>query len=308
MLINLRGIFRKDWWPIYLVSVLLLVNLILIVYFSLPQKSFQDGRGISSVFDNQKFKIIFLDVGQGDAILIQSPSKKNILVDGGPDKGIIAKLDQYIPFYERKIDLMILTHPDPDHLNGLVEVLQRYRVERFFYNGVKDLDSTYERFLEILEEKKIKEEVVWLGKNYEFDKAKVEVFFPFENLLGKSFENDNDASLVLKMSIGQIKILLTGDATNKVEDKLIKDNMDLKADILKVAHHGSKNSTSLEFLEKVKPTYAIISVGKNKFGHPSLRVLKNLEKVGAKILRTDQLNDILFETDGEKINLLNYPR
>jgi competence protein ComEC len=279
-------------WLIFVIGGVLILSLFLIYYLS----------------SEKNLKIIFLNVGQGDAILIRTVKGENILIDGGPNKNIIFKLDSYIPFYERKIDLMILTHPDPDHLNGLVEVLKRYPTRKVFYNGVKDNDLTYSEFLKIIEEKKIEKEVVWLGKNFEFKNGKIEIFYPFENLSGLEFKNDNDSSIVFKLTYGKIRILFTGDATKKIEEKLIENNLDLEAEILKVAHHGSKDSTSLNFLEKVKPIYAIISVGENKFGHPSLRVLKNLEKIKTKVLRTDQLDDIIFETNGVDLKLKNYER
>ena len=288
----MKSFLKMKKWLIFVIGGVLILSLFLIYYF----------------FSEKNLKIIFLNVGQGDAILIRTIKGENILIDGGPNKNIIFKLDSYIPFYERKIDLMILTHPDPDHLNGLVEVLKRYPTRKVFYNGVKDNDLTYSEFLKIIEEKKIEKEVVWLGKNFEFKNGKIEIFYPFENLSGLEFKNDNDSSIVFKLTYGKIRILFTGDATKKIEEKLIENNLDLEAEILKVAHHGSKDSTSLNFLEKVKPIYAIISVGENKFGHPSLRVLKNLEKIKTKVLRTDQLDDIIFETNGVDLKLKNYER
>jgi len=290
-------------WLIVGVAGLLVFNLAFLIYFYLIEKNEIQVQAPVFITQKNNLKIIFLDIGQGDAILIQTEDNKNILIDGGPDKGIIYKLDQYIPFYQRQIDLMILTHPDPDHLNGLVEVLKRYQVERVFYNGVEDSDLSYKEFLREIEEKKIKNEIVWFGKNFEFGNGKIEVLYPFENLSGKNFKNDNEASIVFKFIYGKIDILFTGDATQNVEKQLIAKGIDLSANVLKVAHHGSKNSSGLEFLEMVRPIYSVISVGQNKFGHPSLRVLKNLEKIKTKILRTDQLGDIIFETDGEDLKL-----
>lgn len=289
--------FLKRNYLIYLFASLFLVNLIFLAYFFISSP--KETKPLTN------FKIIFLDVGQGDATLIKTPLGKNILIDGGPDRGIIYKLDQYLDFYKRKIDLMILTHPDPDHLNGLVEVLKRYRVGEVFYNGVNDESLTYKEFLRLVKEKEIKNEIVWLGKKIIVDGGQIIFLYPFESLANQNLKNDNEGSLVFAFSYGQTKILFTGDATKRVEEKLKEKDINLKADILKVAHHGSKDSSGLEFLEKVKPIYAIISVGKNKFGHPSLRVLKNLEKINSKILRTDQLGDIIFETDGEKLEFKN---
>lgn len=304
---------------IWLVGGLLIFNLILLISFWFLEKgnqsdNFAKKEILTNLFPDKErgLKIIFLNVGQGDAILIQTPTKKNILIDGGPDKRIIYKLDRYLPFYARQIDLMILTHPDTDHLNGLVEVLKRYKVEMVFYNGVKDEEPAYAEFLKEIERRKIKKETVWQGKLVEFfisenekKNGVIEILFPFENLTDQSFREDNEFSIVLKLTFGKIKFLLTGDATKKVEKQLIERGLDLTAEVLKVSHHGAKDATSLEFLEKVQPVYAVISVGQNKFSHPSLRVLRNLKKIRAQILRTDQLGDIGFKTDGVNLYYLN---
>lgn len=278
-----------------IVFFLLLANLILIVYFF--------------YFDKQKnnLEIVFLDVGQGDAILVKTPKDKNILIDGGPDRNIIYKLSSYIPQDKRKIDLMILTHPDIDHLTGLNEVLERYEVKNIIYNGVGDDDPVYKEWQSLKENKKIpfliikERERLNIENNLYFD-----FFWPKEDLTGKDFDNDNFYSLMMKMNFGSNSVLFTGDTEKEVEDILIKDNINLKSDILKASHHGSKNATTLDFLEKVKPIYAVISVGKdNSFGHPSFRVISNLERMGITTLRTDEIGDIIFISNGQSIKLLN---
>jgi len=278
-----------------IVFFLLLVNLILIVYFF--------------YFDKQKnnLEIVFLDVGQGDAILVKTPKDKNILIDGGPDRNIIYKLSSYIPQNKRTIDLMILTHPDIDHLTGLNEVFERYEVKNIIYNGVEDDDPVYEEWQSLKENKKIpfliikERERLNIENNLYFD-----FFWPKEDLTGKDFDNDNFYSLMMKMNFGSNSVLFTGDTEKEVEDILIKDNVNLKSDILKVSHHGSKNATTLDFLEKIKPIYAVISVGKdNSFGHPSFRVINNLERMGITTLRTDEIGDIIFISNGQSIKLLN---
>jgi competence protein ComEC len=278
-----------------IVFFLLLANLILIVYFF--------------YFDKQKnnLEIVFLDVGQGDAILVKTPKDKNILIDGGPDRNIIYKLSPYIPQNKRTIDLMILTHPDIDHLTGLNEVLERYEVKNIIYNGVGDDDPVYKEWQSLKENKKIpfliikERERLNIENNLYFD-----FFWPKEDLTGKDFDNDNFYSLMMKMNFGSNSVLFTGDTEKEVEDILIKDNINLKSDILKASHHGSKNATTLDFLEKVKPIYAVISVGKdNSFGHPSFRVISNLERMGITTLRTDEIGDIIFISNGQSIKLLN---
>lgn len=280
----------------FIVGLLLLLIIDLSVFFTLLERS-------GPLALTEKTRIIFLDVGQGDATLIQTSQGQNILIDGGPDKGIIYKLDQYVPFYQRTIDLMILTHPDPDHLNGLIEVLNRYKVKSFLFNGVNDQSIDYDNFLQTIDYLSVNKEVVWQGKKINFDNGSLNFIFPFENLIGQDLKDDNDGSLVFQLILGDKKILFASDASQKIEQELIDKKIDISADILKVGHHGSKSSSSLNFLYQVKPKQAVISVSQNnKYGHPNLRVLKNLVQVGARVLRTDQLGDIIFEFNG--LNLI----
>ncbi len=289
------NLFKRKFL-IYSVVALLIVNLGLFFYFlTVPTPKSTEPESL---------KVVFLDVGQGDASLIQTEDDKNILIDGGPDKSIIYKLDQYIPFHNRRIDLMILTHPDPDHLNGLIEVSKRYKVKTFIFNGVFDESIDYHQFLKRMDDLGVKKEIVWQGKKVSIGSGYLEFLFPLENLTERSLKDDNEGSLVFKLVFGETKIIFTGDATQKVENQLIERGLNLSANVLKVGHHGSKSSTSAEFLSKVKPTYAVISVGKNnKFSHPNLRVLKNLENIQAQVLRTDQLGDIMFEIKRDEIKL-----
>jgi competence protein ComEC len=292
-----KVILSKRKILIYSIAGLLLINLIFLAYFLILPAEKQAPPDLK-----ENIKIIFLDVGQGDAALIQTGDRQNILIDGGPDKGIIYKLDQYIPFYARQIDLMVLTHPDPDHLNGLIEVARRYEVKNFVYNGVDDESVDYRQFLNDLDLKNTVKKIVWQGEKIDFQNGYLEFIFPFESVKGINFKDDNPGCLVFKLVVGEKKVLFTGDASQEVEKELLGKNIDLSADILKVGHHGSKSSTSLNFLQKIKPTFSVISVGaENKYGHPNLRVLKNLESVKSQILRTDQLGDIIFEINGANL-------
>jgi competence protein ComEC len=278
---------------------LVILNLVLVGYFFFLNQN-------SKIDLNDKYlKIIFLDVGQGDSILIQTPVAYNILIDGGPNSNLVYKLDKYVPINNRKIDLMILTHPDPDHLIGLIEVLKRYKVNYVAYTGVSDPDLAYLEWKKLIKEKQIPTIIIDKKKNLKLDeKINLEFLWPQENLVNKSFDDDNYNSIVCKLIFDQIKFLFTADIPKEVEEKLIELKEDLEADVLKVAHHGSKDSTSLEFLNFVKPKYAVISVGRNKFGHPNFRVLSNLKKIRANILRTDFLKDIIFITDGKELKLI----
>jgi len=279
---------------IFTIGLLLLINLIILGYWFVLFNG--------NVLEDD-LRVVFLNIGQGDAALIQT-SQQNVLVDGGPDKNIIYKLDKYIPFYNREIDLMILTHLDSDHLTGLVEVLKRYSVEKVIHNGLKNYDSIALEWEKLILEKNIPQQIVDISLNIKLDEqVLIEFLWPSQDLIKESKGDDNFTSLVFKLTHGNNKFLFTGDIPKEAEEVLISTEKDLKADVLKAGHHGSKYSSTMEFLSKVKPKYGVISCGENNFGHPSLRVLKNLENIGAEILRTDQLGDIIFLSDGQHLIL-----
>ncbi|OQX71796.1 hypothetical protein B6D52_00120 [Candidatus Parcubacteria bacterium 4484_255] len=250
-------------------------------------------------------RVVFLDVGQGDAILIQTP-QQNIIIDGGPDKSIVRKLDQYIPITERRIDLMILTHPDGDHLTGLVEILRRWPVITVAESGLKSNSPAYIEFNSLIKSKNIKRHIINVPQRITFEDN---LFFDFLWPCSKeSIENNegdcNFLSLVFMLNYGDNNFLFTGDATKETEEELMSQGLNLRADVLKAGHHGSKHSSGLNFLKAVNPEYAIISVGKdNNFGHPSLRVLDNFRKINANVLRTDEKGDIIFESNGQTLTL-----
>jgi len=245
----------------------------------------------------------FLDVGQGDAILIKAPGGQNILVDGGPDKAVIKRLAENLPWWDKKIDLMILTHPHDDHVAGLIEVLKRYEVKKILYTGVAHNAPNYLAWLKAVRDKKVAMTIIDKAQTINFGAdCRLEILSPGESLLGQVVPDLNQSSIVAKLVYGRSEFLLTGDAGEEVEKKLVSGGENLKVEVLKVGHHGSQYSTSEEFLEKVKPAMAVISVGKdNDFGHPNLRIIKRLERVGAEIFRTDLNGTVKVVSDGKKI-------
>ncbi len=252
---------------------------------------------------DKNLKVIFLDVGQGDSILIKTPYKQNILIDGGPDDAVLYGLGKNIPFYKQSIDLMILTHFDLDHITGLISVLERYKVKSVFYNGLEDDSPEFQEWLRIIKEKDILLKSVKAGDNIIFgNDLALKTFYPLE-LLDKKVENNN-TSVVNKLVYKTVSFLFTGDLEKEGEKDLLTKKIDLESDVLKISHHGAKKSTSKEFLDAINPKYAIISVGKNNFGHPSLRVLKRLERSGVKILRTDLNREIKMVTDGRELKII----
>lgn len=255
-------------------------------------------------FDN-KLKIYVLDVGQGDSILIKTPNKQNILIDGGPDNKVLAQLGKQMSFYERNIDILILTHPHSDHVVGLNEILKRYQIKSIYITGVIHTSPDYLEFLKLIKEKNI----VFVDQKFNIDLGEelaLNVLYPFYDFKNKKVENLNNTSIVCQLEYKDFKTLLMGDAEIEVEEDLIRNNIDLESDILKIGHHGSSTSSSQEFLETVNPKIAVISVGQdNKFNHPSLRTINRLKKMGIEIFRTDYLGTIIIKSDGKDFEIVN---
>ena len=247
----------------------------------------------------------FLDVGQGDAILIKAPGGQNILVDGGPDKTVIKRLGENLPWWDKKIDLMILTHAHDDHVTGLIDVLKRYQVKRILYTGAIHSAPNYLAWLKLARDKKISLTIIDKKQTINLNQgAKMEILYPDQSLLDKNLADLNDSSIIIKLIYGQNKFLLTGDAGEKVEKELLANGDDLNVDVLKVAHHGSQYSSGQDFLEKVGAKVAVIMVGEdNDFGHPSLRIIKRLERAGAEIFRTDEKGTVKILSDGVRVRV-----
>jgi len=263
------------------------------------------------VFDLSKprfLEVIFFDVGQGDAIFINTPKRQQILIDGGPTSAILEKLGKEMPFYDRTIDLIILTHPERDHLAGLLEVLEKYKVENILWTGVIRDTAEFQEWQKLIKKEKANIFIAKNGQKIKAARTILDVLYPFESLVDREFENSNDTSIVAKLIFNKNSFLFTGDISKLTEkDLIIRENScsdscqfaTLDSDVLKVAHHGSKTSSSEEFIAKVSPEIAVISVGKsNSYGHPHQEVLEILTKYGIKILRTDQNGDIKIISDG----------
>ena len=254
----------------------------------------------------QLLEVNFFDVGQGEAIFIETPQSHQILIDGGPDSTILEKLSKEMPFWDRSIDLIILTHPEADHLAGLIEVLKRYRVENILWTGVVRDTAEYREWLRLIKKERAKIVLAKSGQTITTSPGLVvmEVLYPFENLKGEILKNSNNTSIIAKLIFSKNYFLFTGDVYKSVERKLVDRGWDLDSDILKIAHHGSKTSSAEEFIKAISPETAIISVGKdNTYGHPHQEVLETLEKYGIKVLRTDKDGDIKIISDGIKYKI-----
>lgn len=247
--------------------------------------------------------VYVLDIGQGDAIFVEAPNGNQILIDGGPNKKILEELGKIMPFYDRTIDAIMLTHPHEDHLNGLIEVLKNYKVGAVLESGNSGKTSAYNEFQKIIKEKNIPLFLTKQGMKLDIDNgAELNILLPVLNIPQGGI---HDQMVVGKLTYGNNSFMLTGDMEQNLEDYLVsvqKEN--LKSDVLKTGHHGSRTSTSKEFLGWVSPEYAVISAGtKNKYSHPHKEILERLERFGIKIFRTDENGTIVIKSDGENINI-----
>lgn len=351
---------------IFIVFLLLVSTLSLLLYLHRP---FSD--------HSPKLRLVFFDVGQGDSALITTPAGQTILVDGGEGDRVLSKLGKYLPFYQKKINYMILTHPHADHLDGLVPVLKKYQIEQIFYSGVTHTTDAFLKWLGLIKEKNIPLKIIDHQQTLALDNGvRLEFLYPDRVILNEAerseesltsspsrtpdeirddeaissavegngiasslsrqggtpprndMENNNlnNTSVVFRLTYGKNSFLFMGDAETPVEEELLAchsrpvsrygvnssgnpvksgmtdEDCGLRAEVLKIAHHGSHSSTSEEFLQAVQPQIAVISVGQgNDFGHPHLRTLRRLERFGAKILRTDEVGEVEIASDGIKI-------
>ncbi|MCX6164507.1 MAG: MBL fold metallo-hydrolase, partial [Ignavibacteriae bacterium] len=210
--------------------------------------------------DSRKgFTFAMLDVGQGDALFVESPTGTQILIDGGPPKKILNQLSQIMSPFDRSIDAFIITNPDADHISGFLDVLKLYKVDKVFEPGTLTDSKVYQNLRNVMKENNIPGVLVKRGMKLDLgDGVFIDILFPDRNV---SAWSTNDGSIVAKLSYGDISIMLTGDATIKTEKIILEENTKekLNSNILKVGHHGSRTSTSLEFVKAVSPTYAFIS-------------------------------------------------
>ncbi len=245
-------------------------------------------------------EVVFFDVGQGDSIFIETPDGFQVLIDGGPGLAVLEKLGKEMPFYDRTIDLIILTHPEHDHLFGLLEVLKRYKIKNILWTGIIRDTAEWEEWKRLIEDEGAEIKIAQAGQKINLsENIYLSIIYPFESLEGQETKYTNDTSIVAELVFKDVSFLFTGDITKKIEKQLIVDS-----DILKVAHHGSKTSSCLEFLEAVSPELAVISVGENRWGHPNQEVLENLQQFNIEILITRELGDIKIVSDGSNFNVL----
>lgn len=248
-------------------------------------------------------EVHFLNVGQGDGAFIRSPLGYNIIIDGGPDLSLLDNLETILPPQDHTIDLLILTHPHSDHLFGLIEILERYKVKNALLTGVAYKSKLYTYFESNLAKKG--PNLLFADSNQDIyfnDGLLLDVIYPHAPSLAKTVENVNNDSIVIRLVYGQNSILFTGDAEIEEEREILQTASDVETQILKAGHHGSKTSSTSAYLPAVRPEYAIISAGENnQYHHPHGETLQNFVKAGIQALRTDQLGNITMIFDEKEL-------
>ena len=241
----------------------------------------------------------FIDVGQGDAILLQHQEGDTVLIDGGDRfASIEEKLISYLTEAGvERFDAIIATHPHADHIGGLPAVMENFPVDAIYDSGRVHTSQTYENYLMLIDEKDIPFKTPRRGDKIELDNLTFDIVHPGENVEEYSL---NDASITAHLQYGQISFIFTGDIEESAEREIVETGIDIKSTVLKVAHHGSRTSTNDYFLEAVNPEVAIIQVGEdNRFGHPAPEVINRLQENNIDIYRNDLNGDIVINTDGE---------
>lgn len=253
--------------------------------------------------------VTFLDVGQGDAIFIESPTGMQMLIDGGPDAAVLRRLSEGMRFFDRSIDIVLATHADKDHIGGLADVLERYEVAEIVMTENRGESAAAETFFERADAEHARIVYARRGMQYDLGGGTVlTVLFPDRD---PSLLESNTSSIVARLVYGDVEFLFTGDSPQAIEEHLVMLDRgapsaswrsELRSDILKAGHHGSRTSTSELFLDAVRPKYAVISAGKdNTYGHPHKEVLAVLAEIGAEIKNTAEEGSITFVSDGREL-------
>jgi competence protein ComEC len=286
---NRNRILRR-YLPILLVLILVVLDGLIFreVYLSKEAKS---------------LKVYFLDVGQGDSILIVSPSGNTMLIDGGPSTGAsLREVGKILPMLDRTLGVVLATHPDSDHIGGLSQVLSRYDTDFYIESGNKSDTSAFRSLEdELNKEPNVKKVIARRGQIVDFgDGVELKIIYPDRDV---SNDKSNDASIVAKLSYGRDTFLFTGDSPSNIEKYIVSSyGNDLQSEVLKAGHHGSRTSSSSGFVGKVSPYWAIISSGRgNKYGHPHKEVVDLFNSLNIKVLRTDELGTIEMDSMGDGI-------
>jgi competence protein ComEC len=275
----------KKYWKVFLVLFFAFAN-IFIWYV------------VSNEWPSKYATVVFLNIGQGDSIYIESPTHNRMIVDGGPPHSLMPELRKVLPFYVRSIDTLIVTNPDTDHYAGFLDLLPAYHVQKILEPGTHSDTETYAEFEKVIQEKNISKilarrgMIIHLGGG-----ADIKILFPDRDV---SKLSSNDGSIIAKFVYGDTSVMLTGDATNSTEEYVATlDGNSLKSTLLKAGHHGSKTSASEVFTRAVNPHYAVVSAGfHNKYGHPHKETINLFKKLSVPVLVTYERGAITAKSDG----------
>lgn len=282
---KLKNKKRRKIFP----KIFLLIAFFIVLLFLLSDLC----REIFSPLRLNSFFVVFLDVGQGDAVLIRTPSGKNILIDAGPDNIVLERLGEFLPYFDRRLDYIIVSHAHDDHVAGLKEIFRRFQVTNLIFQSSGEGSDFFDELVNDANRKtNIKKFSLQKELQLNFSKN---CFLKILNPLSLSVPENGNNSLVVKLDCSGQKFLFSGDNELAVEKALLKSGLDFKSDVFKASHHGSKTSNSENFLKMISPDYIIISAGlNNRFNHPAEIVLDRVKKANIKIKRTDLEGNILF--------------
>ncbi|MNI31706.1 ComEC family competence protein [compost metagenome] len=248
---------------------------------------------------DNRLRVIFLDVGQGASQLLISPSGRTMLIDAGNNDQEQIMVDYLKQYGVKRLDIVIGTHPDADHIGGLDRVIDNFEVGEIYMPKIQSNTKTFEYLLKSISKKGLKVKSAKSGLTLDWDdQVQVKMLAPVN-----TSDDKNNMSAVVKLTYGSTSFLLTGDAERESEQDMISSGVDLHADVMLVGHHGSKSSTTAAFLKKVNPKYAVIQVGENTYGHPKQTILDRLSKAGVKVYRNDLQGTVEIDSDGQKYTI-----
>lgn len=250
-------------------------------------------------YEPAHLEVHFIDVGQGDCELIIGEMGKTMLIDSGVEK-MSDKVIGYISSLGiKKLDYVVATHPDSDHIGAMDKIVEHFDVDHFFMPTAVSKSSDYKELISVLGKKNLPSKALYSGDELQFDNANMKVLSP---RMDKNYNDTNSYSIVIKLIYQNTSFMFTGDATMENESDIVDDFDDISCDVLKLAHHGSSTSTSEYFLKRANPKFAVISCGKNnKYRHPSKVVTKLLKKYETGIFRTDYQGSIVLKVKDHKL-------
>lgn len=292
----IMGVKMQSFVYIRIIIVFILLGFCLVVWFPAISLPLSD--------KSEYLTVSFLDVGQGDAIHVKTPDGYELLIDGGPSSGVLRELSLSRSFFDRTIDVVIATHPDKDHIAGLIDVLDRYKVGWIIQTNTKNETPVSRAFSEAVNNEDATVVAAWTGQVFKLGASTtVKILSPEGDTTDW---NSNTSSIIVQVVYGDTEFMLTGDAPQSIEEYLAgKYGNVLESEVLKLGHHGSKTSSAESFLDFVDPKFAVVSAGSdNRYGHPNQEVIERVEDRKVSILSTAEIGTVVFQSNGEEVWLV----